>query len=139
MVRLHRACHFAAKKPQNGFGEIVACLALGVLGKVDAVGKVAQCEQNKYGTEKWIADSGATFHMTTSDDLQRDARSSKVKVKIGNDNLIDIQSYGSLTVVFPNEARGITVRLEQVAYVPDSAFSLFLTRSCTQSRSRFRD
>ena len=77
--------------------------------------------------------------MTTSDDLQRDARSSKVKVKIGNDNLIDIQSYGSLTVVFPNEARGITVRLEQVAYVPDSAFSLFLTRSCTQSRSRFRD
>ena len=48
MVRLHRACHFAAKKPQNGFGEIVACLALGVLGKVDAVGKVAQCEQSKY-------------------------------------------------------------------------------------------
>ena len=77
MVRLHRACHFAAKKPQNGFGEIVACLALGVLGKVDAVGKVAQCEQSKYGTEKWIVDSLAILHVTTSHDSLRDVRSSK--------------------------------------------------------------
>ena len=38
-------------------------------GKRDAVG---EREQGTDGTEKWIADSGATFHMTRSADLLRD-------------------------------------------------------------------
>ena len=39
--------------------------------------------------------------------------------------LIGLEGYGSLTVVFANKERGITVRLEKVAYVPDLAFNLF--------------
>ena len=40
--------------------------------------------------EKWIAESGATFHMAPSDDLLRDVRPSKDNAKIGNNSLIDI-------------------------------------------------
>ena len=48
------------------------------------------------------------------------------KVKIGNDTLVDVKGYGSLTVAFPNNAtEGVTVRLEKVAYVPGLAFNIF--------------
>ena len=50
---------------------------------------------------------------------------SEDKVKIGNDTLVDVEGYGSLTVVFPNKAEGVTVRLDKVAYVPSLAFNLF--------------
>ena len=112
----------AAKKSQNGSGEVIGCLAIGMLGKRDAVG---EREQGTDGTEKWIADSGATFHMTRSADLLRDVQPSEDKVKIGNDTLVDVEGYGSLTVVFPNKAEGVTVRLDKVAYVPSLAFNLF--------------
>ena len=72
-----------------------------------------------------LADSAATFHMTKSAELLRDVRPSDDKVKIGDNTLIDVKCYGSLTVVFPNKAGGVTVRLERVAYVPDLAFNLF--------------
>ena len=75
--------------------------------------------------EKWIAESGATFHMTRSADLLRDLHPSEDKVKIGNDTLIGVEGYGSLTVVFANKEGGITVRLEKVAYVTDLAFNFF--------------
>ena len=75
--------------------------------------------------EKWIAESGATFHMTRSADLLRDLHPSEDKVKIGNDTLIGVEGYGSLTVVFANKEGGITVRLEKVAYVPDLGFQPF--------------
>ena len=86
----------AANKSQDGSGEIIGCLAIGMLGKRDAVG---EREQSKDGTEKWVADSGATLHMTRSAELLRDLHPSEDKVKIGNDTLIGIEDYGSLTVV----------------------------------------
>ena len=63
--------------------------------------------------------------MPRSADLPRDLHPSEDKVKIGNDTLIGVEGYGLLTVVFPNKAGGITVRVEKVAYVPDLAFTLF--------------
>ena len=77
------------------------------------------------GIERWLADSAATFHMTKSDELLRDVQPSDDKVKIGDNTLLDVECCGSLTVVFPNKAGGVTVRLERVAYVPDLAFNLF--------------
>ena len=112
----------AAKKSQNGSGEIIGCLAIGMLGERDAVG---ESEQGTDGTEKWIADSGATFHMTRSADLLRDVQPFEDKVRFGNDTLVDVEGYGSLTVVFPNKAEGVAVRLDKVAYVPSLAFNLF--------------
>ena len=64
----------AANKSQKGYSEIISCLAIGMLGKRDAVEKRAQSGD---GTEQWIADSGATFHMTRSADLLRDLHPSE--------------------------------------------------------------
>ena len=111
-----------AKKSPNGSGEITGCLVIGMLCKRDAVGERAQSTD---GTEKRIADRGATFHMTRSADLLHDLHPSEDEVKIDNDTLIGVEGYGSLTVVFSNKEGRITVRLEKVAYVPDLAFSLF--------------
>ena len=101
----------------------------------DAVG---EGEKSKDGNEKGIADSGVTFHMTRSPDSLRALHPPEDKVKIGNDTLIGIEGYGSLTVVFPNKERGITVRLKKVAYVPDLAFTLF-SLLAAHTRSRFLD
>ena len=90
----------AANKSQKGSGEIIVCLAIGMLGRRDAVG---EREQGKDDTEKWIADSGATFHMTRSAYLLRDVQPSEDKAKVGNDTLIYVEGYGSLTVIFPNK------------------------------------
>ena len=44
------------------------------------------------------------------------------KVRIGDNHVIDIVGYGTLTVVFPGD---LTVKLLDVGYVPDLAFNLF--------------
>ncbi|CAN0208252.1 unnamed protein product, partial [Laminaria digitata] len=44
------------------------------------------------------------------------------KVRIGDNHLIDVVGYGTLTAVFPGD---LTVKLLDVAYVPDIAFNLF--------------
>ncbi|CAM9730633.1 unnamed protein product, partial [Sphacelaria rigidula] len=75
--------------------------------------------------DRWIADRGATFHMTKSVEMLRDMQPSEDEVKIGNNTLIGVECYGSLTVVFPNRAGGVTVRLEKVAYLPDLSYDLF--------------
>ena len=90
----------AAKKSQKGSGDIVGCLAIGMLGRRDAVG---DHEKGKNDAAKWIADSGATFHMTGSADLLREVQTSENKVKVGIDTLIDVGGYGSLTVIFANK------------------------------------
>ena len=72
--------------------------------------------------EKWIADSGASFHMTHSADLLSDVRLCDDKVRIGDNHLIDVVEYGTLTVVFPGNP---TVKLLDMDYVPEIAFNLF--------------
>ncbi|CAM9287200.1 unnamed protein product, partial [Laminaria digitata] len=73
-------------------------------------------------SEKWIADSGASFHMTHSADFLSDVRLCDGKVRIGDNHLIDVVGYGTLTAVFPG---GLIVKLLDVAYMPDIAFNLF--------------
>ena len=53
--------------------------------------------------EKLKADSGASFHMTDSADLLSDVRLCNDKVKIGDNHLIDVVRYGTLTVIFPGD------------------------------------
>ena len=72
--------------------------------------------------EKWIADSSSSFHMTHSADLMSDVRLGVDKVRVGDNHLIDVVGYGTLTVVFPGD---LTVKLLNVAYVPDLALNLF--------------
>ena len=60
--------------------------------------------------------------MTHSAHLLSDVRLCDDKVTIGDNHLIDVVGYGTLTVVFP---RDLTVNLLNVAYVPEIAFNLF--------------
>lgn len=46
-------------------------------------------------------------------------------VNIGNDTLIGVEGFGSLTVAFLNKERGVTVKLERLAYVLILAFNYF--------------
>ena len=78
--------------------------------------------------ERWIADSGASFHTTRSADLLSDVRLCDDKVRIGNNRLIDVVGNGTLTVVFPGD---LTVKLLDVAYVPELAFNLFSLMALT--------
>ena len=69
-------------------------------------------EGSDYIGEKWIADSGASFHMTNSADLLSGARLGDDKVRVGDNHLIDVVGYEKLTVVLPGD---LTVKLLDVA------------------------
>ena len=104
---------------QNNSGETVCCLAKCMRGTND---DTHHEERSDFIGEKWIADSGASFHMKHSADLLSDVRLGNDKVRGGDGHLIEVVGYGTLTVVFPED---LTVKLLDVAYVPDLAFDLF--------------
>ena len=108
---------------QNNSGETVCCLANAMFSRSDDSCTEERSESiTESLAEKWIADSGASFHMTHSADLLSDVRLCDDKVRIGDNHLIDVVGYGTLTVVFPGD---LTVKLLDVAYMPDLAFNLF--------------
>ncbi|CAM9850947.1 unnamed protein product, partial [Sphacelaria rigidula] len=113
----------APKKSQEGSGNIIPCLSIGVESSME--GAVGERKSSDDGIERWLADSGASFYMTKSAEFLRDMRPSDDKFKIGSNTLIDVECYGSLTVIFPNKAGGVAVRLEKGSYVPDLVFNLF--------------
>ena len=113
---------------QNNSGETVHCPASAMLG-----GNEEPCAVERRDSltgsfaEKWIADSGASFHMTHSADQLIDLRPCKGKVRIGDNHLIDVVGYEALTVVFPGDVTDILldVIMLDVGYVPDLAFNFF--------------
>ena len=50
-------------------------------------------ERGDYVGKKWIADSGASLHMTHSADLSNDVRLGDDKVRGGENHLIDVMGY----------------------------------------------
>ena len=115
---------------QNNGGETVCCLAKCMLGSNDDTHNE---ERSDYVSEKWIADSGASFHMTHSAGLLSDVRLGDDKVRVGDNHLIDVVGYGTLTVVFPGD---LTVKLLDLAYVPDIAFNLSFANGYARAGSK---
>ncbi|CAN0489553.1 unnamed protein product, partial [Scytosiphon promiscuus] len=76
------------------------------------------------GEKNWIADSGASSHMTHSADLLSEIRLTDDKIRISDNHPIDVLvvGYGTLTVVFTGD---LTVKLLNVAYVPEIASNPF--------------
>ena len=72
--------------------------------------------------------------MTHSGDLLSDVRLGDDKVRVDDNHLIDVMGYRTLTVVFPGD---VTVKLLDVAYVPDTAFKLFLLMAAHKQGVRF--
>ena len=117
---------------QNNGGETVCCLAKCMLGSNDDTHNE---ERSDYVSEKWIADSGASFHMTHSAGLLSDVRLGDDKVRVGDNHLIDVVGYGTLTVVFPGD---LIVKLLDVAYVLDLEFNLFSLMAAYRQGVRFK-
>ena len=114
---------------QNNSGETVCCLANAMLRiGDDSRGEELSGDSTESLAERWIADSGASFHMTRSADLLSHVRLCDDKVRIGDNHLMDVVGYGTLTVVFPGD---LTVKLLDVAYVPELAFNLFSLMALT--------
>ena len=89
---------------QNNSGETVCCLANVMLSCSDDSCAVERRDSlTQSFAEKWIADSGASFHMAHSADQLRDVRLCNDKVRLGDNHLIDVVGYGTLTVVFPGD------------------------------------
>ena len=108
---------------QNNSGETECCLANALFSRSDDSCAEERSESMTESlAEKWIADGGASSHMTHSADLLSDVRLCDDKVRIGDNHLIDVVGYGTLTVVFPGY---LTVKVLDVAYMPDLAFILF--------------
>ena len=78
-----------ARGQSNG-GETVCCLAKFMLGTND---DPCNQERSDYIGEKWIADSGASFHSTRSSDFLSDVRLGDDKVRVGDNHLIDVVGY----------------------------------------------
>ena len=74
------------------------CLAKYILGTNDGSCN-EECSEDM--GDKWIADSSASFHITHAVDLLSDVTMCDDKARIGDNHLIDIVGYGTLTVVFP--------------------------------------
>ena len=109
----------------------MCCLATCALGTNDDSGSEERSEDID---EKWTADSRESFHITHSADILSDVRLYDDKVRIGDDHLIDTVGYGTLTVVFPGD---LTVKLSDVAYMPDIAFNLSSLMAVHQQGVRF--
>ena len=73
----------------------MCCVAKCMLGTND---DPCNEELSDYIGEKWIAGSGASFHMTNSADLLSDVRLGDDKVRVGNNHLIKVVGYGTLRV-----------------------------------------
>ena len=108
---------------RNNSGETVCCLANAMFSRSNEPCAEERSESMTESlAEKWIVDSGASFHITHSADLLSDVRLCGDKARIGNNHLVDVVGYGTLTVVFPGD---LTVTTLDVAYMPDLAFICF--------------
>lgn len=85
-------------------------------------------------SETWIANGGGSVHLTRSADLSSNVGLCEDKVRIGDENRIDIVGYGTLTVVFPGQ---LTVNMLDVADVLDIAFNLCSLMAAHKHGARF--
>ena len=69
--------------------------------------------------------------------MLRDLHPPEDQIKIGDDALIGVEGYGSLTVAFPNKERRVTVKLEKVAFVPNLALNHFCSVVAHKREIRF--
>lgn len=69
--------------------------------------------------------SAASFHMTGSKEFMTDKRVFNDKVRIGDSYLIDVECGGTVPVVFPSKDGDMSLRIEDMAKVPELGFKAF--------------
>ena len=86
------------------------------------------------GREEWIADSGATFHVTGNPSgLVECAPPSldRWSLVVGDMRSLKIQCFGSSLMVMHSQQGNVQVKLLNVAYVPGVRFNLFSLHAVT--------
>ena len=80
------------------------------------------------GREEWIADSGATFHVTGNPSglIERTSPSlGRSSLVVSDLRSLKIECFGSLPMVMHNQQGDVQIKLLNVAYVPGVQFNLF--------------
>jgi hypothetical protein len=72
----------------------------------------------------WLADSGASSHMTNSDDGMFNIHMQESTVTIGNGTSLKVTKIGDLKVAFRNEEGLQIFTLQRVKYIPDLCVKL---------------
>jgi len=102
---------------------------------MDAV-LMTMCGLTKVENTIWIADSGASTHITTMDVGLFNVRSVNVPVQIGNSKLVYATKIGKLTIKYQNKkGEEALLLLKNIQYIPGFSSNLFsltvaLTKNC---------
>jgi len=92
---------------------------------MDAV-LMTMCGSTKVKNTIWIADSGASTHITTTDVGLFDTRNINMPVQIGNGKLVYATKIGKLTIKCQNKkGKEALLLLKNVQYIPGFFSDLF--------------
>jgi len=92
---------------------------------VDAI-LMAMCGSTKVENSMWIADSGASTHITTLDIGLFETRNVNEPVQVGDGNLVYATKIGKLAVEYKSQkGDNATILLENVKYIPGFSSNLF--------------
>ena len=80
------------------------------------------------GRDEWVADSGASYHVTGDPTGMFDCKPppvGKERLVIGNMTMMGVECFGKLSLLMYCQGSDTHVRLTNVAYVPGVQFNLF--------------
>ena len=86
---------------------------------------ITQHESDLLDDDIWIADSGASSHMTYSKDGMFDTEEVEEQVSLGNNHVVQGLMRGKLQVQLDTMNGKTTVQLTNVLYVPELCYNLF--------------
>ena len=87
--------------------------------------------------ECWVADSGASIHITPNAEHTYNMRPSKAKIIAASGITYDIKGYGTLCLNIRSRGTSEFVKLNRVAYVPDMKYHLFSLRAAVDAGNRY--
>ncbi|CAN0566656.1 unnamed protein product, partial [Laminaria digitata] len=84
-------------------------------------GLLSQCSMIDGEIESWVADNGASQHMTFNSDYmynRRPASPENAQVYIGDGTMLQVEFVGSLDLTFYSAGQDVPVTLESVSFLP---------------------
>jgi hypothetical protein len=78
------------------------------------------------GYNTWIADSGASAHLTNNEEGLFDVKLCKLEVQLGNNYFVKVAKVRKLNVIIQQkDGKTTSVLLDEVKYVPELGYNLF--------------
>ncbi|CAN0426840.1 unnamed protein product, partial [Laminaria digitata] len=86
-----------------------------------------QCSMTDGGVETWIADNGASQHMTYNPEYLYNRRSpspENAQVYIGDGTILQVEYVGSVDLTFHSSGQDVRETLESVSFLPQLRVNL---------------